>query len=102
MSFLHLDSWNQVSKLRIGPSPGNKNRAAVSARIPVKFGTDGEGKVGKSKRGLSCTCRCAWLDGRWPEEAGLRRRMAGGSSARRRRLYRGEGVGWPGLGAARE
>jgi len=25
--------------------PGNKNRVAVSARIPVKFGTGGEGKV---------------------------------------------------------
>ena len=31
---------------------------------------------GKSKRGLSRTYRCAWLDGRWPEEAGPRRRMA--------------------------
>ena len=28
--------------------------------------------------------------------------MAGGSSARRRRLSGGEGVVWPGLGAARE
>ena len=34
--------------------------------------------VRKSKRGLNRTCRCAWLDGRWPEEAGPRRRMAGG------------------------
>ena len=57
---------------------------------------------GKSKRGLSRTCRCAWLDGRWPEEAGPRRRMAGGCSAPRRRLFGGEGVGWPGLGATRE
>ena len=48
MSFLHLDPWNQVSKLRIGPSPGNKNRAAISARIPVKFGTGSEGKVGEN------------------------------------------------------
>ena len=45
MLFLHLDPWNQVSKLQIGPSPGNKNRAAVLARIPVKFGTGSEGKV---------------------------------------------------------
>ena len=48
MSFLHLDPWNQVSKLRIGPSPGNKNRAGVSVRIPVKFGTGFEGRVGKN------------------------------------------------------
>ena len=57
MSFLHLDPWNQVSKLRIGPSPGNKNRSAVLARILVKFGTGGEGKVGKNvgdrRRGCS-------------------------------------------------
>ena len=58
--------------------------------------------VGKSRRGLSRTCRCAWLDGRWPEEAGPRRRMAGGGSAPWRRLSGGEGVGWPDLGAARE
>ena len=52
MSFLHLDPWNQVSKLQIGPSPGNNNRAAVSAQIPVKFGTGGEGKVGKNDEEL--------------------------------------------------
>ena len=52
MSFLHLDPWNQVSKLQIGPLPGNKNRAAVSARIPVKFGTSGYGKVGKNNEEL--------------------------------------------------
>ena len=57
-------------------------------------------RVGKSKRGLRRTCRCAWLDGRWPEEAGPLRRMAGGGSALRRRLSDGEGVGWPSLGAA--
>ena len=59
-------------------------------------------RVGKSKRGLSRTCRCAWLDGRWPEEAGPRRRMAGGGSAPRRQLSDGEGMGWPGLGGTRE
>ena len=58
--------------------------------------------MGKSKRGLSRTCRCAWLDGRWPEEAGPRRRMAGGGSVPRRWLSGGKGVGWPGLGAMRE
>ena len=52
MSFLHLDPWNHVSKLQKGPSPGNKNRAAVSARIPVKFGTGGERKVGKNDKEL--------------------------------------------------
>ena len=52
MSFLHLDPWNQVSKLRIGPSPGNKNRAAVSAWIPVKFSTGGDGKVGENDEEL--------------------------------------------------
>ena len=52
MSFLHLDPWNQVSKLRIGPSPGKKNRAAVSTWIPVKPGTGGEGKVGKNDEEL--------------------------------------------------
>ena len=31
-----------------------------------------------------------------------RRRIAGGGSAPRRRLSGGEGVGWPGLGAAQE
>ena len=58
--------------------------------------------MGTSRRGLSRTCRCAWLDGRWPEEAGPRRRMADGGSAPRRRLSGGEGVAWLGLGAARE
>ena len=58
--------------------------------------------VGKSMRGLGRTCRCAWLDGRWPEEAGPLRRMAGGGSTPWRRLSDGEGVEWPGLGAARE
>ena len=52
MSFLHLDPWNQVSKLRIGPSPGNKNRATISARILVKFDTGGEGKVGENNEEL--------------------------------------------------
>ena len=52
MSFLHLDPWNQVSKLRIGPSPGNKNRDAISARISVKFGTGGEGKMGENNEEL--------------------------------------------------
>ena len=52
MSFLHLDPWNQVSKLRIGPLPGNKNRAAISARISEKFVTGGEGKVGKNDEEL--------------------------------------------------
>ena len=52
MSFLHLDPWNQVSKLQKGPSPGNKNRAAVSVRISVKFGTGGEGKVGENDEEL--------------------------------------------------
>ena len=52
MSFLHLDPWKQVSKLPIGPSSENKNRAAVSARISVKFGTGGEGKVGKNNEEL--------------------------------------------------
>ena len=52
MSFLHLDPWNQVTKLQIGPLPGNKNRAAVLAWIPMKFGTGGEGKVGKNDEEL--------------------------------------------------
>ena len=38
---------------------------------------------GKRMRGLSRTCRCAWLDGRWTEEAGPRRSRAAAAVSRR-------------------
>ena len=98
MSFLHLDPWKQVSKLRIGPSSGNKNRAAVLARIPVKFDTGGEGKVGKMMRSSSRTFWWPWLgerlsggDSSTANSDGRRR----GSAARMLRRSRVEEE-WPG------
>ena len=102
MSFLHLDPWKFLNSSRKTLGRMGRNRGGRMRRNPASWVARGGGLQGKSKRGLSRTCRCAWLDGRWPEEVGPRRRKAGGSSARRRRLSGGEGVGWPGLGAARE
>ena len=53
---------------------------------------------GKRERRLRCTFGWPWLDGRWPEEAGPRRVVAGGGSARWWRCSGGVSEGRSGSG----
>ena len=51
-------------------------------------------------RGSSRTCGWSWFVGRWSEEAGRRRTVAGGEPAPRRGFTGGDGVGDLGRGGS--